>query len=218
MNCYLCGNQLETNPSWRDLFFLDKPETICRPCREEFNPIHGGCRICGASGEEVCSECSHWETTEFGAMIDSGKCLYAYNPAMKEYLHQFKFLQDAVLAEVFADELAKAVKKTKAVAVPIPMNPLKLKVRTFAQVDSMLESGGVKFLHLLNKNEEIQGEKTREERLATRGLFTLNGNPLPKKIVLIDDMYTTGTTLRLAAKLLKEAGAEEISFIALIRA
>ncbi|HSJ37901.1 MAG TPA: ComF family protein [Planococcus sp. (in: firmicutes)] len=218
MNCYLCGNKLEANPSWRDLFFLDKPETVCRSCREAFEPIVNGCRMCGAAGADFCSECSHWETTEFGAMIDSGKCLYAYNPAMKEYLHQFKFLQDAVLAEVFSDELAKAVKKTKAVAVPIPMNPLNLKSRTFAQVDSILEFGGVDFQHLLSKNEEIQGEKTREERLKTRGLFTLNGNPIPKKIVLIDDMYTTGTTLRLAAKLLKEAGAKEVGFIALIRA
>ncbi|MFD1031229.1 ComF family protein [Metaplanococcus flavidus] len=218
MNCYLCGNKLELNPSWRDLFFLDKLETICRGCREAFEPIIAGCRICGAGGSELCSECSRWETTEFGGLIDFGKTLYTYNPAMKEYLHQFKFLQDAILSEVFAEELAVAIKKTIAVVVPIPMNPLKLKVRTFAQVDTMLQAGGVGFLHLLHKNEEVQGEKTREERLETRGLFTLNGTPVPKKVVLVDDMYTTGTTLRLAAKLLKEAGAEEVGFVALIRA
>ncbi|WP_422123778.1 ComF family protein [Planococcus sp. X10-3] len=218
MNCYLCGNRLESNPSWRDLFLGDKPDTICKGCRTSFEAAVAGCRICGASGAELCSECSHWETTEFGGAIDFGKTLYGYNAAMKEYLHQFKFLQDVILAEVFADELAVAVKKTKAVVVPIPMNPSKLKVRTFAQVDSILQAGGVEFFHLLHKNEEVQGEKTREERLATRGLFSLNGNPVPKKIVLVDDMYTTGTTLRLAAKLLKEGGAEEVGFIALIRA
>ncbi|RAZ79711.1 ComF family protein [Planococcus halotolerans] len=137
---------------------------------------------------------------------------------MKDYFHQFKFLQDVVLAEVFAEELVKAVRKTKAAAVPIPMNPVKLRERTFAQVDSILEAGGADYVHLLQKNEEVQGEKNKGERISTRGLFTLNGNSVPKNIVLVDDMYTTGTTLRLAAKILKEAGAETVAFVALIRA
>lgn len=218
MNCYLCNNPLDLKPSWRDLFFLDLEETICLNCRSKFEKILQGCKICGASGIEFCGECIHWETTEFQGAIDSGNSLYAYNSAMKDYFHQFKFLQDVVLAEVFAEELAKAVRKTKAIAVPIPMNPAKLKKRTFAQVDSMLEAGKVDYVHLLHKNEEIQGEKNRGERMNTRGLFTLNGNSVPKNIVLVDDMYTTGTTLRLAAKILKEAGAETVASLVLIRA
>lgn len=218
MNCYLCDRGLETNPSWRDLFFMDNQDPLCKECRGAFEPNRKDCRICGSGGEGLCSECITWESTEFRAAIDYGKALFSYNPAMKDFLHQFKFLQDVILADVFAEELAAAIQRTKAVVVPIPMNRLKLKSRTFAQVDSMLNSGGISFQHLLNKNEEIQGEKTRQERMETRGLFTLNGNPVPKKIVLVDDMYTTGTTLRLAAKLLKDAGAEEVGFIALIRA
>ncbi len=218
MNCYLCENELDMKPSWRDLFFMDRQETICKNCRSEFEKIIAGCKICGASGPEICSECSRWETTEFAGAVDSGKSLYHYNEAMKDFFHQYKFLQDVILAEVFAEEVAKEVKKTKAVAVPIPMNPEKLKKRTFAQVDSMLDAGRVDYIHLLHKNEETQGEKTKEERLNTRGLFQLNGKAVPKNIVLVDDMYTTGTTLRLAAKLLKDAGAETVTFIALIRA
>lgn len=218
MNCLVCNRGMETNPSWRDLFFMDKQDRICKECRTTFEPNSKDCRICGSDGTELCNECSAWETTEFRSAIDYGKVLFSYNAAMKDYLHQFKFLQDVILAEIFAHELAAAVQKTRAVAVPVPMNQLKLRSRTFAQVDSMLVAGGVSFQHLLNKNEEVQGEKTRQERMETRGLFTLNGNPVPKRIVLIDDMYTTGTTLRLAAKLLKDAGAEEVGFIALIRA
>lgn len=218
MNCHLCAYHLDFKPTWRDLFFLDKEQTICTTCRAQFKTIENGCRICGAINTDICAECISWEDTEFRGAIDSGICLYVYNPAMKEYFHQFKFLQDIVLAEVFAEELAKVVKKTKAVVVPIPMNPMKLKVRTFAQVDSMLDAGGVNYVHLLTKKEQVQGEKTKEERMNTRELFALNGQPVPKNIVLVDDMYTTGTTLRLAAKLLKEAGAEKITFVALIRA
>lgn len=218
MNCYICEKELVVHASWRDLFFMDKAETICPACKDTFLPMESGCPICGASGAGVCAECTRWETTEFRALINSGKCLYAYNDAMTEFLHQYKFLQDVILAEVFAEELAAALKKRRAVVVPIPMNPLKLKARTFAQVDTLLDAGGVKYVHLLEKNEEVQGEKTKLERMETRGLFTWNGKPVPKQIVLVDDMYTTGTTLRLAAKVLKEAGAEDITFICLIRA
>lgn len=218
MNCYLCENRLEIKPSWRDLFFMDREETICITCRNAFEPIKEGCAICSVSGTQLCIDCSNWETTEFRGVIDDGKCLYAYNAAMKDFFHQFKFLQDVILAEVFADELREALKKTTATIVPIPMNPHKLMARTFSQVDSMLSAAGTNYIHLLDKNEEVQGEKTRQERIETRGLFTLNGNKVPKRIILVDDMYTTGTTLRLAAKLLKDAGAEEVKFLALIRA
>ncbi|WP_233785847.1 ComF family protein [Planococcus halotolerans] len=218
MNCYLCEGVLDLKPSWRDLFFIDREETVCLNCSATFEKLIQGCKICSASGPGICEECTHWETTEFRGTIDYGQCLYVYNDAMKDYFHQFKFLQDVVLAEVFAEELVKAVRKTKAAAVPIPMNPVKLRKRTFAQVDSILEAGGADYVHLLQKNEEVQGEKNKGERISTRGLFTLNGNSVPKNIVLVDDMYTTGTTLRLAAKILKEAGAETVAFVALIRA
>ncbi|WP_233569506.1 phosphoribosyltransferase family protein [Planomicrobium sp. Y74] len=218
MKCYLCADLLDLKPSWRDLFFMDREETVCLNCRATFERLIQGCKICSASGPGICEECNRWETTELRRTIDSGQCLYAYNNAMKDYFHQFKFLQDVVLAEVFSEELVKAVRKTKGVAVPIPMNPVKLRKRTFAQVDSMLEAGGADYVHLLQKNEEIQGEKTKEERISTRGIFTWNGNSVPKNIVLVDDMYTTGTTLRLAAEILKEAGAETVTFVALIRA
>ena len=53
--------------------------------------------------------------------------LYTYNEAMKEYLHQYKFLQDVALAKVFSGKLQQAFQKTEGIVVPIPMHPEKLK-------------------------------------------------------------------------------------------
>jgi competence protein ComFC len=218
MNCYLCERSLPAAPSWRGLFLNVIPEVVCGACKSGFEKITGNaCPICGTAGEGMCNDCLHWETTEYAGLLCSGKSLYYYNEAMKNYLHQYKFLQDAVLAEVFAHELHAELAKSKAAIVPIPMHPKKLEERTFPQVDRMLEAAGLRFMHCLIKSEEVQGKKTKRERMSSSALFSWNGEPVPKKIVVVDDLYTTGTTLRHAAKVLKEAGAEEISLFTLIR-
>lgn len=166
----------------------------------------------------MCTDCSQWETTAYAGLIQSGRSLYQYNPAMKKFLHQYKFMQDIILAEVFASEIHKALKKTKAVIVPIPMHPEKLKLRTFPQVERLLDAAGIPYQQFLEKSEEVQGTKTRAERLAAETLFLWNGEKVPEKVLIVDDLYTTGTTMRHAAKVLQQHGAKEISCFTLIRA
>ncbi|MBT2570446.1 ComF family protein [Planococcus sp. ISL-110] len=137
---------------------------------------------------------------------------------MKEFLHQYKFLKDAVLSEVFATVLKEELRSQKSVIVPIPMNEKKLKERTFSQVDRLLDSASVPYTHLLGKNEVGLGGKSKSERMALQDVFWWNGNPMPEKVLLFDDLYTTGSTMRMAAKVLKEKGVKEIKVLALIRA
>ncbi|TWT04978.1 ComF family protein [Planomicrobium sp. CPCC 101079] len=136
---------------------------------------------------------------------------------MKDYLHQYKFLKDIVLSEVFVSELRNELSRTKAIIVPVPMHPHKMKERTFSQVDCILDAAGLSYSHYLTKSEQVQGKKTKRERMSTPDLFFWNGRAVPEKILLVDDLYTTGTTIRHAAKELKKAGAVEISFFTLIR-
>lgn len=64
------------------------------------------------------------------------------------------------------------------------------------------------------------GEKSKAERLAMAPLFTLKPETTvqPGTYIVIDDIYTTGTTLRHAATVLKEAGAARVEAVTLIRA
>ncbi|WP_245894538.1 ComF family protein [Planomicrobium soli] len=187
-------------------------------CKSGFEKISGPvCPICGVPNDNLCMDCRYWETTEYAGLLQSGTSFYYYNKPMKDYLHQYKFLQDVVLAEVFASELHNKLSKTKAVIVPIPMHPIKMRERTFSQVDCMLEAAKLDYAHYLTKSEQTQGKKTKKERITSQNLFLWNGRPVPKEILLVDDLYTTGTTIRHAAKELKRAGATEISFFTLIR-
>lgn len=219
MTCLLCGNETIALPSWRRLFCDDIEETACKGCKSRFEKAgESGCTKCGLPGDVLCQDCANWEKTRFSGTVHSGKSLYVYNEAMKSFLHQYKFLQDAELSSVFAADLNRSLRKEQAILVPIPMKRENLKERTFSQVDLALDAAGLAYTHLLDKVGGVQGKKSRAERMAAETLFEWNGAAIPKKLILVDDLYTTGTTMRHAAKALKEAGAEEIRVFSLIRA
>lgn len=64
------------------------------------------------------------------------------------------------------------------------------------------------------------GEKTREQRLAMESLFEVKADAMLTSgtYILVDDIYTTGTTVRQAATALRNAGAERVEALTLIRA
>ncbi|BAQ10164.1 predicted amidophosphoribosyltransferases [Bacillus sp. OxB-1] len=198
-HCLLCEQAIATSPSWSGLLGIDHKKDICEDCSKSFQRA------------DIIDE---------DPLFDRITSIFTYNEAMREYLHQYKFLQDVALAGVFANEL-RAVLKGKATVVPIPMHPEKKIDRTFAHVDELLKRAGIPFVHLLEKNgTEAMGEKSKEERLAMRPLFAIKPDaPIgPGPYILVDDIFTTGTTLRHAATVLKEAGATQIEAVTLIRA
>lgn len=137
---------------------------------------------------------------------------------MKEYLHQYKFLQDVALAKVFAQELKQAFQSREGIIVPIPMHPEKLVLRTFAQVEELLIAAKIPYEQLLTKTSlDTQGKKTKMERLITANLFETIKTIEAKNYILFDDIYTTGATIHHAAKILKDAGAKRVDAITLIK-
>lgn len=198
--CLLCDQTLESSIGWQDLIGIKKTINLCNDCSKQFERA---------------------DIIEEGETIDKITSLYTYNEAMREYLHQYKFLQDIALAHVFAQDLKSVLIQKEAIIVPIPMHPAKKIERTFAHVDELLKAANIPFAHLLEKvSTEVMGEKSKEERLAMKPLFKIKpGIELNNQhYILIDDIYTTGTTLNQAAALLKEAGAKKVEAVTLIRA
>lgn len=197
--CLLCEAILSTNPSWQSLIGIEERAIICEKCSNSFERA------------DIESK------TDLLASVQS---LYKYNDAMKTYLHQYKFLQDIALATVFQKDLV-AVLKGKKNIVPIPVHKEKRLTRTFSQVEALLDAPGIPYINILEKlDETIMGEKTRQERLEVKPLFQLKAHVIiqPETYVLVDDIYTTGTTLNYAAKVLLQAGAKKVEAVTLIRA
>lgn len=197
MHCYLCSAPLRHQLTWK-LLFTSMPEPIvCEKCLRKFERVQDS----EQKYEDVFA-------------------LYHYNEAMHDYLHQFKFGQDVVLAEVFRSDIATYLKNSSATIVPIPMHPLKKKDRTFAQVDELLRVASITYTHLLEKKTtQNQATKSKIERELSEQFFSLTEDCQIEHIdyLLVDDIVTTGTTLKHAATLLMDTGARKVTSFALIQ-
>lgn len=196
-HCYLCAAPLHRKVTWRKLLTPTKEPVICDKCHQRF--------------ERVTPNQQKYEDVT---------ALYHYNEPMKDFLHQYKFLKDVVLSEVFREEIYQHLKDEQAIIVPIPMHPEKQKERTFAHIEELLIAARIPFTHLLEKISPVtQSSKTKIEREQSDQLFKLKAHEAikPTHYILVDDIVTTGTTLQHAKSLLIEAGAEKVTAFTLIQ-
>lgn len=220
MMCCLCGGAVTEETSFTRLLLLSPADTqFCLPCLESFEIISDQhCPTCFKEGVEVsCQDCQFW--AEQGVVVQH-QALFRYNDAMKEFFSTYKFEGDYELRKVFGNCLKKYLKRYRGyILVPVPLSPERFQKRGFNQVTGLLEASGKSYQELLKKREvAASSSKNRQERLATDFAFSIKaGATLPAKILLVDDIYTTGTTLNRLKKLLLEAGCQEVCTFSLAR-
>ena len=182
-----------------------------------------GCAGCGKENINkngfLCADCQTWEKLYGWHLHHRG--LYRYNEAMKEYMQRYKFNGDYRLCVVFQRELSKVVNEQKAdLIVPIPVTSTTMQTRGFNQVIGLLrEVPYQSILRTRASSKVAQSSKTKEERLTTKQPFILKSpeEVINKRILLVDDVYTTGRTLYHAANLFKQAGCNKIGSVSLAR-
>ncbi|HFI0107225.1 TPA: ComF family protein [Streptococcus suis] len=215
-NCLLCTQNLKTRQTFSELIFFGKTQSgVCHDCLATFEKIaEQHCPYCFKSGEEgSCKDCHYW--LRKGKSV-SHTAIFQYNEAMADYFSRYKFQGDYVLRKIFARELKKTLADfSDYTIVPIPLS----QERGFNQVTVLLEAAKIPYRELLGKRDsKKQSSKSREERLETEQTFhLLVEKNLPEKILLIDDIYTTGATIQLAKSLFMKTGQKEIKTFSLCR-
>lgn len=194
--------------------------------------------------DSVCSDCRNWAKSGRNGLFGRNRSLFTYNEWMKEIITMFKFRGDALLAEGFRTEFRSVYGKLKGsgwenlrdwlktgerraagvkyIIVPIPLSKERLQERGFNQAVLLAELLGEPLTHALVRpgSERKQSKKNRQERLMIRkNPFLFNekaaGSISGHKVLLIDDIYTTGATLRFAAGALEAAGPQRIDSLTL---
>ena len=158
------------------------------------------------------------------------------SPLIKNLIHKFKY-------PLFVKELAKSLSFViiehfqlldnkpdfkNFIIIPIPLEKGKLKWRGFNRAEEIAGELAVFFnLPLFNnalvklKPTQPQAEltgKRRKENIKGAFFCKNQGEIKDKKILLVDDVFTTGATMEEAAGALRKAGAEEITGIVIARA
>lgn len=227
--CLVCDEGMKQALTWRSLLKQAEARVICARCEGNLNRITGEtCTMCSRElggvhiTGDLCLDCSRWERNkEWSGYLSKNISLFHYNEYLKDIIAKYKYRGDYALAEVFVPFLKERLKDMEFDLVTvIPLSHERLTERGFNQVQALADLLGIHTVEILTRiHTEKQSKKSRQERISLPQVFQVMQLDLleHKSILIIDDIYTTGTTLRHAAKALITAGAKEVSSITLAR-
>jgi competence protein ComFC len=220
---------MESSLGWVDLFVPEQKEVVCNECLTKLEIMEGKrCKICMRSflildshyqKGELCFDCYRWEEDpSYKGIFKQNYSLYSYNGFLKELIAKFKYRGDYVLAKIFASEIEKKIKEMKPnYIIPIPLSEERIYERGFNQAEALILEAGLQSTNILTRiHSEKQSKKSRTDRIHLPQVFHTT-TQVAGKIMIVDDIYTTGSTLRQAAQVLKNVGADEIFSITIAR-
>ena len=145
---------------------------------------------------------------------------------IREIIHAYKYNFIKPLAEPLSQLLIKSIEAPENgfsdfILIPIPLHPTRLKWRGFNQAELIAKKLSERYQITIETNALIRAKNTtpqvevgeREKRIENiKNAFFCPNSDLVKdqKIILVDDVSSTGATLEEAAKTLKNSGAKEI--------
>ncbi|MGB9679527.1 MAG: ComF family protein [Thermoanaerobacteraceae bacterium] len=205
--CIICGENIKSG-------------YLCENCEHKLEFIHGNiCNICGKPIENkgICSDCN-----SYGHIFKKNRSVFEYKGVIKDLIARFKYFKERDLADFFAQYIKEVIEEENwpiDLIIPVPLHKAKLDERGYNQSELLAREISYKLDILMSKalrrirNTPTQTDLHREERIKNvKGAFnvTYKNAVENKKILLIDDVITTGATLDECARVLKEYGAEDI--------
>ena len=219
--------------SWQVLF--GRKATCCEICQKQLHPLVGEvCLKCGRSLHQIearfvqgkhCTDCVRWGERGWKDVLIQNKSFYVYNDFLKKILALYKYRGDVEVGRVFSSSIHKELIRSYSFidqVIPMPASRERMYERGFNQCEVWIE--GTKFAKdsplKRMRNEDKQSKRSREKRINRKEeMFQLvdEANVAGKKLLLLDDIYTTGTTIHHAALTLKQGGASEVYSLTLCR-
>ena|SRR5688500_7064290 len=198
------------------------PWPFCATCAGELVPLEPPwCRRCGRPSRVSVDRCRDCPP----APIASARAAFAYRGPAKAAVHRLKFSGWRGVGEALAAAVAALGPPPADAVTWVPLASRRRAERGFDQARVLaralareLDLPAVAFVRR-TKATAPQARRTREERLeAMRDAFTcIPQKPVPSRLLLVDDVLTTGATASACAGALVQGGAREIHLLTACR-
>ena len=199
-------------------------DVLCRACFEALPRL--GSPVCGRRGLPtafatfVCEECKN---VDFG--FESAKAPLKYDGVGKKIVHALKYHGYKKVVEKLATPLMLQVlgEGSFDAVVPVPLHRSRLRKRGFNQAELLARGVATRINATVSDTLEVvrstgdQVELSAAQRRANvAGAYTAKA-PVQGRILLIDDVFTTGAAMSACAGTLIRAGAQEVHALSLCR-
>ena len=201
--------------------------TVCGICgRIDKQPL---CSICSKKIEGLsCIKVQNVHNKNFSKQA----YLFKYGGIIREKLINYKFNEQSYLHETFANIIIKNEKicrfiKNYDIIIPVPIHRKRYKQRGYNQTELIarkiaknLDITVVTDVLVKEKNNKPQSDLTKTEREQNiKNVYRVqNSQKIKNKtILIIDDIYTTGNTVKECSRMLQQAGASQIAVLTIAK-
>ncbi len=202
-------------------------EKICVECLGKLKLLTPPwCMKCGKKllqDEELCSDCRRKEH-----QFIRGRALYEYGTAAPS-IYRLKYAGRQEYADFFGQEMARYLRDFIQEAapeglIPIPLHRKRLCKRGYNQAKLLADAVSMytgipvhdKILARVKNTVPLKRQNVEERQNNLKRAFNITQNDVKlNTIIIVDDIYTTGSTIDEAASVLREHGVERIYFITL---
>jgi len=229
--CIVSGNIVDQQGMidphiWRELSFISDP--LCTCCGYPFDfALSPDSASHNAANDVLCASCLGNRP-----VFNSARAALVYDDVSRDMVLKFKHADHTYAVHAFVPWLCRVGEDMLARAdyiVPVPLHRFRLLQRRYNQaalIAAVLAKGcGLQSLPEVLKRRRAtasQGHMNyKERRKNVRNAFAVPETAYPviagKNIVLVDDVYTTGATVKECTKALLKAGAAEVHVLAVAR-